>query len=105
MANIAGEDKCAGFIQLVFFDDKSNKVITIGGAGFLSASELRASWDSLPTFNGQSSFQADRLDAQGDILDEKTVDVVTCEKLMGKPITTLIADGRAKLDSELARHI
>jgi len=104
MVNITGEEKCAGFIQLVFFDDKSNEVITIGGAGFLTAAELGASWDNLPTFNGKSSFQADRLDAQGDIVDEKTVDVVTCETLMGKSITTLIADGRSKLAAELARY-
>lgn len=104
MANVTGKEKCAGFIQLMFFDDKSNEGITIGGAGFLTASELGASWDNLPTFNGKSSFQADRLDAQGDIVDEKTVDVVTCEMLMGKPITTLIADGRAKLAAELASY-
>jgi hypothetical protein len=102
MANITGEEKCAGFIQLVFFDDKSNEAITIGGAGFLTATELEEAWKSLPTFNGKSSFQADRMDAQGDIVDDKTVDVVTCETLMGKPITTLIIEGREKLAAELA---
>lgn len=104
MANIAGEEKCSGFIQLVFFDDKSNEVITIGGAGFLAATEFEEAWNNLPTFKGKSSFQADRLDEQGDIVDEKTVDVVTCETLMGKPITALIAEGRAKLAAELASY-
>lgn len=102
MTSITGKENCAGFIQLVFFDDKSNEVITIGGAGFLTSAELDEAWTNLPTFNGNSSFQADRLDAQGDIEDDKTVDVVTCETLMGKSITTLIAEGRAKLAAELA---
>lgn len=57
-----------------------------------------------PEFTGRSNFQADHLDAQGDIVGEKTVDVVTCEKLTGKSITTLIAEGRAKLAAELASY-
>jgi hypothetical protein len=35
---------------------------------------------------------------------EKTIDVVTCETLTGKSITTLIADGRAQLAAELASY-
>lgn len=98
------EDKCTGYIGLVFFDDKSGEVVTIGGAGFLSDAELKNAWADLPTFKGKSSFMADRMDYQGDIVEDKTVDVVTCEKLMGKPITTLIAEGRAKLAAELASY-
>ena len=95
------EEKCAGYISLVFFDDKSGEVVTIGGAGFLTDAESDAAWANVHTFAGKSNFQADRLNAQGDIVDERTVDVVTCERLTGKPITTLIADGRAKLAAEL----
>ncbi|KLR57429.1 hypothetical protein [Diaphorobacter sp. J5-51] len=104
MTKQAINEKCAGYIQLVFFDDKNNEVITIGGAGFLTEPKLEEAWKNLPTFNGKSSFQADLLDGQGDIVDEKTVNVVTCETLMSKPITTLIAEGRAKLAAELARY-
>lgn len=95
------EKKSAGYISLVFFDDKSGEAVTIGGAGFLTDAEFDAAWTNVPTFAGKSNFQADRLDAQGDIVDEKTVDVVTCETLTGKSITTLIAEGRAKLAAEL----
>lgn len=96
------EEKCVGYIGLVFFDDKSGEAVTIGGAGFISAEEFEQAWANVPTFGGPSSFMADRMDHQGDIVDDKTVDVVTCEKLMGKSITTLIAEGRAKLAAELA---
>lgn len=95
------EEKCVGYISLVFFDGMSGEVVTIGGAGFLTDAESDTAWANVPTFAGLSNFQADRLDAQSDIVDEKTIDVVTCERLMGKPITTLIAEGRAKLTAEL----
>jgi hypothetical protein len=98
------KEKCVGYIGLVFFDDKSGEAVAIGGAGFITAEEFEEAWTNVPTFSGPSSFMADRMDHQGDIVDDKTVDVVTCEKLMGKPITTLIAEGRAKLAAELASH-
>lgn len=98
------ELESVGFISLVFFDDTTGEVVTLGGAGFLTEEEFETAWDNVPTFTGRSNFQADRLDAQRDIVGEKTVDVVTCERLMGKPITTLIAEGRAKLAAELAEY-
>lgn len=101
MMTIKTDEKCAGYISLVFFDDKTGETVTIGGAGFLTDVDFETAWAEVPTFAGKSNFQADRLDAQGDIVDEKAVDVVTCERLTGKPITTLIAEGRTKLLAEL----
>lgn len=103
MNNIT-EEKCAGYISLVFFDDTSNEVVTLGGAGFLTAEDVEAHWCDLVPFDGASSFQADRQDAQGDIIDEKAVSAEECERLVGKPIATLIAEGRAKLAAELAEY-
>jgi hypothetical protein len=97
-------EKCAGYISLVFFDDVTGEAVNIGGAGFLTDAEFEAAWTDVPEFTGRSNYQADRLDAQGDIVGEKTIGVVTCEKLMGKPITTLILEGRAKLAAELASY-
>lgn len=98
------EEKCAGYISLVFFDDKTGEAVTLGGAGFLTDDAFEAAWANVPEYAGKTNFQADRLDAQGDIVDEKPVDVVTCETLTGKPITTLIVEGRAKLAAELNSH-
>lgn len=98
------EGKCAGQIALVFFDDKTGEAVTLGGAGFLTDAEFEAAWANVPEYSGKSNYQADRLDAQGDIVEEKTVDVVTCKILTGNPITTLIAEGRAKLAAELASY-
>ena len=95
------EETCAGYISLVFFDDKTGEAVTLGGAGFLTDALFEAEWANVPEYAGKTNFQADRLDGQGDIVDEKPVDVVTCEMLTDKPITTLIAEGRAKLAAEL----
>lgn len=97
-------EPCAGYIQLTFFDDTTGEAVVIGGAGFLTCAEDVAAWANVAAFDGSSSFQADRLDAQGDIVDDKTVSSETCERLMGRPIAALIADGRAKLVAELASY-
>ena len=95
---------CAGHIQLVFFDDTTGETVTLGGAGFLTKAEDDAAWANVAAFAGESSFMADRLDANRDIVDEKAVSAETCELLTGKPIQTLIAEGRAALAAELASY-
>lgn len=95
-------EQCHDYISLVFFDDITGEAVTIGGAGFLTEAEFAAAWANVPEFEGQSSFQADHLDAQRDIVGEKAVSAETCETLMGKPIASLIAAGRAQLAAELA---
>ena len=98
------EKKCVGYIQLMFFDNIMNEIVTLGGAGFITKKEDAAAWDNIPTFSGESSFMADHLDASRDIVDSKLVSATTCERLTGKPIAKLIAEGRAKLAAELAEY-
>lgn len=95
------QPKLVGFIQLVFFDDATGEVVTLGSAGFLSVEEDAAAWSNVKAFDGESSFQVDRLDANRDIYDERRVSAQTCEALTGKPIATLIAEGRAALAAEM----
>ena len=96
--------RCVGFIQLTFFDDTTGEAVVIGGAGFITRAEDDAAWAAIRKFDGHSNFQADRMDADGDIVDDKTVAAETCERLMGKPVSALIAEGRAKLAAELASY-
>lgn len=98
------EEICVGYIQLVFFDDTTNEIVTLGGAGFITKEEDDAAWTNIPAFSGESSFMADRMDANRDIVDDKSVSAETCEILTGKPITQLIAEGRTKLAAELAEY-
>jgi hypothetical protein len=60
---------CAGYIQLVFFDDTTGETVTLGGAGFLTKAEDDAAWANVAAFAGESSFMADRLDANRDIVE------------------------------------
>ena len=98
------QPQCHGYISLVFFDDTTGEAVNIGGAGFLTEAEFQAAWDDVPEFLGTSCFQADHLDAQGDIVGEKAISADVCEVLMGAPIASLIAEGRAKLAAELAEY-
>lgn len=104
MMRTCREDKprCVGFIQLVFFDDASGDVVVMAGAGFVTREEDEQAWANVPAFDGFSSFQADRLDANGDIVDERTVSARTCEQLTRKPIEELMAEGRRQLAQEKA---
>ena len=74
-----------------------------GGAGFITRAEDDAAWANISTFEGATNLVADRLDANRDIFDDKSVSVETCERLMGASIAELIAAGRAKLAGEQAR--
>lgn len=86
-----------GYIQLVFFDDTTNEVIILGGAGFDTHEKDDAAWAAVPIFSGTTSFQADRLDADQDITEDRPVSAETCEKYLGKPIAALIDQGRKAL--------
>lgn len=98
------EEKCIGYIQLTFIDDANNEAIIIGGAGFVTQQAWDAAWIDLKRFDGDSSFMADRLDADHDIIDDRVISAETCEALMGKPIAELIASGRAELAKELTNY-
>lgn len=93
---------CVGSIRLVYADTTSNEVVTLGGAGFINREEDDAAWANVPAFASATNLVADRLDANGDIVDDKPVSVETCEILMGAPIDQLISAGRAQLARELA---
>lgn len=47
---------------------------------------------NVPAFGGATNLVADRLDANGDIIDDKPVSVETCEILMGASIEQLTAE-------------
>lgn len=83
-------------LRLVFADDRMNGVTTIGGAGWHSKEEQVAAWEAISGLpaGSNSAFLVDLLDENGDILDDKPVSAEVCEALMGKPIATLIEEGR-----------
>ena len=96
--------KSAGYIQLTFVDEANNEFITLGGAGFLTDADLNAQWDTIPAFDGKTSFIADLLDAEQLIIDDRNISAELCEERLGKPIAELIEAGRKALAEELREH-
>lgn len=96
---------CVGYVELVFYDDLTNEVMTLGGAGYLTAAEEEQAWLELASVEGDSCFQAHRLDADHCVFDTKPVSAVECERLTGKPLAHLIYDARAALRGEARRSV
>lgn len=85
-------------IRLIFADDQKGGVTPIGGAAWLTQDEQMKAWGAVPKLHEahDTSFFAELLDVDDDVLDDMPVSAQTCERLMGKPIAELIAAGRAK---------
>lgn len=83
-------------IRLIFADDQG--VTPIGGAAWLTKEDQAKAWAALPKLHEQhdTSFFAELLDVDDDVLEDMPVSAETCERLMSKPIAELIAEGRAK---------
>lgn len=88
---------CVAYIKLVFHDAQKNAAIPIAGAGFIAQDKADAAWANIREFDGKSCFVADRVDAMGDIVDDKVISAETCEKLTGKSIAILLTEARAAL--------
>jgi hypothetical protein len=59
------------------------RFVVRGGAGFISAEEDEAAWNNVKAFDSGSNFQADRLDAERDMYEERRVSAQTCEAVTG----------------------
>lgn len=94
-----------GGINLVLCDNASGEVILLGGMRAITQDELKASWDGVPAFPGETAFIADKVDANGDIVDDRPISGETVAALMGQPISDLIAAGRRRLADELVAEI
>lgn len=96
--------KCAGYIQLTFLDESNNEFINLGGAGFLTVTDLQNEWATIQAFDGKTSFIADLLDNERSMVDERPIRAELCEAKLGKPIAELIEAGRKALVEELKKY-
>lgn len=85
-------------IRLIFADDQKQGVTPIGAAAWLTKEEQAKAWAAIPKLHKShdTSFFAELLDVDDDVIDDVPVTAETCERLMGKPISELIAEGRTK---------
>jgi hypothetical protein len=92
--------KMAGYIQIVFCDQENNQFVILGGIGVESALTLQARWDDIEASplgeNDPSCLIADKMDGNCDFTDDRYITARTAERLLGKPLSELIEEGRAR---------
>ena len=86
-------------IKLVFCDIENNGFLTLGGAAFDTKAAWERAWQSIPRamdgWDNKDALCADKLDHNLDQVDERPITAAVAERLLGKPIATLVAEGRA----------
>ncbi|MDH4602425.1 hypothetical protein [Pseudomonas syringae] len=87
-------------IAITFGDEENNGFVTLGGAGWQSQVEWESQWSALPVSElgdaDPAMLIADKLDVDGDLIDEKRITAETAERLLGRPLEQMIAEGREK---------
>jgi hypothetical protein len=86
-------------IKIVFCDEENNGFVILGGVAFETKSAWNSAWESIPQagdgWDDKDALCADKLNDNQDHVDERPITASTAERLLGKPIATLIAEGRA----------
>lgn len=92
-------DRSGLVIKLVFCDQENNGFVTLGGAVFDTKLAWERAWASIPRamdgWDNQDALCAGKLDHNHDQVDERPITAAVAEQLLGKPMATLIAQGRA----------
>lgn len=87
-------------IAITFADEENNGFVTLGGAGWETQAEWEQHWQDIfvaPMGDADpANLIVDKLDQDGDMIDEKRITAGTAERLLGRPLAELIAEGRAK---------
>ncbi|WP_257605306.1 hypothetical protein [Pseudomonas sp. UMAB-40] len=87
-------------IAITFADEENNGFVILGGAGWEDAAEWEAQWSNMPVSplgdDDPANLIADKLDHDGDLIDEKRITAETAEHYLRRPLAELIAEGRAK---------
>lgn len=86
-------------IAITFADEENNGFVSLGGAGWADEAEWEAQWENMPVSplgdEDPANLIADKLDHDGDLIDEKRITAETAEHYFGRPLAELIAEGRA----------
>lgn len=86
-------------IAVTFCDVEMNGFVTLGGAGLYDQDEWNRQWAAIPVSElgaeDPSLLVADKIDADGERVDERFITAETAEALFKRPLAELIAEGRA----------
>lgn len=86
----------AGMLVLTFCDHANDRFVDLAAWRFDTAAEIEAAWRSVPVAADDTAFLLDRHGPDG-CTDNRSVDAAWIERRTGRPIATLIADGRRNL--------
>jgi hypothetical protein len=82
-------------IRITFHDEESNRLLTLGGAAWEAEDEWKHEWNASPVARDDSSrCLADKIDGNGDLVNDRDVSVRFVEALLDAPISQLIEEAR-----------
>lgn len=87
----------AGAIIICFDDTLTGASLMFGGTAPAAHKVLSALWHDVPCFEGSSSFFADFLDEQGDLVSRKKVSGEWVEETLGRSLSVMVETGRRNL--------
>lgn len=86
-------------IAITFCDAEKNGFVTLGSAGWYDREEWSRQWAAVPGAplgaDDPAMLMADKIDDSGDLVDDRFITAETAERLLGKPLAELVAEGRA----------
>lgn len=99
-------------IAITLCDAEKNGFVTLGGAGWHDRDEWNRQWAAIPESplgaDDPAMLTADKIDDADDRVDERFITAETAERLLGRPLVELVAEGRANtaftLDQLLERQ-
>jgi len=105
-------EKTVWCIAITFADTEKNGFVSLGGAGLETQAEWEQEWNRIPAsplgWDDPAMLILDKLDENGDRIDERPITAETAAALLGKPLDVLISEGREKtcftLGEFLDRH-
>jgi hypothetical protein len=95
-------------IKLVFCDQENNGFVMLGGLVFDTKTAWERAWASIPRaqhgWGNQDALCANKLDAF-DQVDERPITAGIAVRMLGKPLATLIKEGREKSNCTLQQSV
>lgn len=86
-------------IAITFCDEENNGFVTLGGAAWETQEEWQRQWSAIPVSphgsDDPARLIADKLDVEGERVDERFITTATAVQLLDRPLDELIAEARA----------
>ncbi len=89
-------------IVIRLFDERNDRILTLGGASFRTRREQLNSLATIPRDRDDSPFLLDIYNSNGDIVDDRPISASTVEALTGKAMAALEQEALQRYHEESA---